>query len=115
MRTPCTISGTPSLAESGSSRRVAPAQERRGERPDERAGQYLHPPQRPGERVPGPAIDCEHHKLIDKKLAHDDEGLLEDGLRADFLVLAHRDIRHECESQSVLTEHRALEHIKRQA
>src|ERR1700722_1621638 len=104
MRTPCTISDSPRLRRALSSGRVTAAEERRSEGPYGGARQNLQPVQRPIERMAGPAVDGKYDELVNHKLAHHDQGLLEHRFGADLLVLAHRDVGHQGQRQGVLAQ-----------
>src|SRR3984885_13127302 len=65
--------------------------------------------------MPGPAVDREHHELVDRQRGEHDERLLEGGLGADALVLAHHHVAQQRQRQRMLPKHRTLEHIERES
>src|SRR6266850_2423817 len=84
-------------------------------RPEQCTGHGVGPAQRARERVAAPAVDREQHELVNGERGEHEQRLLERGLGADALVLAHADVGDERQRQRVLPQHRSLKDIEREA
>src|SRR5690242_17952795 len=72
--------------------------------PDQSSRPALNPLQRTRERMPRPAVYRQHHALVESQYDEHDEGLLEQRLGTDSLVLERGNETHQREHQGVLSE-----------